>query len=177
MADDNPKALLAYIAQETSLFYDHIRKATEAHSQGGELPNSLFGARAIKSLEKAAGRKREKGTPKLSGYNLFMRHRMALLKEQGIKPEAGEGKGRNAAFTQVTEEWKTIGEKEKAEWNVKAKAASAGEGPEAPKVVGGGDVGTSSDSSDSSSSDEEEKRKKKKKKKVCFFFFQGKQAP
>ena len=49
---------------------------------------------------------------KLSGYNLYMREKMAELKEQNVP--SGE------RMTKVSQMWKTLNDEEKATWKVKA---------------------------------------------------------
>jgi hypothetical protein len=55
-------------------------------------------------------------TKKLSGYNLFMREKMAELKEEGVPSNERMGK--------VSKMWKEVGDDEKEEWKEKAAALS-----------------------------------------------------
>jgi hypothetical protein len=77
------------------------------------------------------------GGKKLSGYNLFMREKMAELKEQGVPSNERMGK--------VSQMWKTVGDAEKQEWKDKAAALAPASSPtkakkakkEGPKKLSG----------------------------------------
>ena len=71
--------LQKFLAQESALFYSHVRSVAEKYNETGELPSSLFGKKAVQSLLKTK-RKRvvtkdgEKRKP--SAFNLFVKEKL-----------------------------------------------------------------------------------------------------
>jgi hypothetical protein len=131
MAEDNATQLLGFFAQELQLFFQHMHEAVEKMSEeGGELPPSLFKARAIKSLGKR-GKKGEGGAKrKPSVFNLFVKEKLEKLKAT----TAGAAAAHTTNFKDAVSAWSALTDEQKAQYAAKyapiiAAAAEGGAGP------------------------------------------------
>lgn len=163
MAQAEGSSLAQYVAQETQLFYKHLKEAVEKFEENGELPHSLFGQKAIRELKKQGGRRKPGAADapkrKPSVFNLYIKEKLEELNAQA----SSSGVPYKEKFKQVVAEWSKLSDDQKKEYAVKYSGQLAGEEHAEPTPT---PAKRPASSSDDESSEEEEKKKKKKKEKV-----------
>lgn len=113
MAENDGAALQQFVAQETQLFYSHIRTAISKFEENGELPHSLFGVKAVKALQKASKQKAsDKVKRKPTVFNLFVKEKLA---EIGNEVSAKDLPYKER-FGQAAAKWSALSEEEKKQY-------------------------------------------------------------
>lgn len=109
--------LQKFLAQESALFYSHVRAVAEKYNETGELPNSLFGKKAVQSLLKAGKRGGSKGGEKRkpSVFNLFVKEKLAGVNKD---PKA-TGTPFKDRFKLAVSEWSALTDDQKKEFAAK----------------------------------------------------------
>ncbi len=103
--------ILQYLAQETRLFHEHLQAACKQYEETKKVPDSLFGVKKIRALQKRSGRKATAGVPrKLTAFNIFIKRRIEEIKTSG---PVGDKPG-TEVFKRVVEEWRGMSAEEKA---------------------------------------------------------------
>ncbi len=154
-------SLAQFVAQETALFYEHLKNATKNYEEEETAPKSLFGQKAIRALHKAGG-KRGGGVNgqkrKPTAFNLFIKEKLAEMNAKDSNKDIPY----KEKFSMVVAKWGALSDEKKQQYTIKYAAQLAAEPtPVAEKR----DSPESSSDEDSSSSDEDPKKKKKKEKK------------
>lgn len=94
--------LLQFLAQETRLFNLHLKSACEQYERDSKLPPSLFGIKAIRSVQKASGKKATAGEKrKPTSFNLYIKKRIREIK--AAEPDNDEKY--TTIFKRVVVEW------------------------------------------------------------------------
>ncbi|GAB4814541.1 hypothetical protein N2152v2_001587 [Parachlorella kessleri] len=143
--------LLSFFAQEMQLFFGHIHQAVVHYGKTGELPQTVFKAKAIKDAEKAASgeekkkrKARDKPKRKPSAFNVFVKEKMEELKAAGVKPPPSDTNVKNALFGMAVAEWGKLSVDQKKDYSDKYVASQAAGGevgsqeaptPAAPKAA------------------------------------------
>lgn len=147
-----------FIAQEMSLFFQHIHNATTNYNETGEIPKSLFHNKQIKTLDKYAKASRKKGDKpkrKPTAFNNFVKEKLEEFKASNKKGADGED-GNKALFSMAVAEWTKLSEEEKKEYSQKFAAAQGGDEKKGEEEE--------EDDDDSSDSDDDTPPTKKKSK-------------
>lgn len=110
MTANDEGQLHQFVAQETQLFYSHIRAAISKYQENGELPHSLFGVKAVKALQKASKQKSsDKIKRKPTVFNLFVKEKLAEIGNE-VSAQDLPYKER---FGQAAAKWSALSEEEK----------------------------------------------------------------
>lgn len=159
MTEEQAFSVSQYAAQETALFYEHLKKAVKDFEEDGTVPKSLFGQKMIRALQKAGG-KRGGGANgqkrKPTAFNLYVKEKLEELNSK----EANKDVPYKEKFKIAVGKWTSLSEDKKKQFAQKYAAQLAAPTPVAEKRP------APSSSDDSDESDEEEHKKKKKKEKV-----------
>jgi hypothetical protein len=159
MAAEQTFSISQFVAQETALFYEHIKTANEQFEKEEIVPKSVFGQKAIRALHKVGG-KRGGGVNgqkrKPTAFNLFIKEKLADMNAKDSYKDVPY----KEKFSMVVAKWGALSDDKKQQYATKYAAQLAAPTPAPEK----GAVPSSSDDSDDSS-DEDRKKKKKKEKK------------
>lgn len=157
MATEPSFSMAQFVAQETALFYEHLKTTRAKFEEDGTVPKSLFGQKAIRALLKSGG-KRGGGANgqkrKPTAFNLFVKEKLAEINAKDSYKDTPY----NEKFKIAVAKWGALTEDKKKQYATKYAAQLAAPAPVAEKRP------SPSSSDDSSSSDDDEERKKKKKK-------------
>jgi HMG-box domain len=157
MAGEQAFSVAQFVAQETALFYEHIKTSTAKFEEDGTVPKSLFGQKVIRALQKAGG-KRGGGANgqkrKPTAFNLFIKEKLAEMNAKDSHKDVPY----KEKFSMVVAKWGALSDDKKQQYATKYAAQLAAPVAEAEKR----DAPSSSE--DDESTDEEEEHKKKKKK-------------
>lgn len=94
--------LLQFLAQETRLFNLHLKRACELYERGSKLPQSLFGIKAIRAVQKASGKKATAGEKrKPTSFNMYIKKRIQEIKNG----EPDNDEKYTQIFKRVVVEW------------------------------------------------------------------------
>jgi hypothetical protein len=162
MNDGDQVKFTGFIAQEMSLFFQHIHTATANFNESGELPKSLFHNKQIKVLDKYAKALKKKGDKikrKPTAYNHFVKEKLEQFKATNKKVPEGEDANK-ALFSMAVGEWKKLSAEEKKEYTDKYAASHGAE----EKVVEEEEDEEEGEEDGSSDSDEDTPPNKKKSK-------------
>ena len=117
--------ILRYLAQETRLFQEHMQAACKQYEETKRVPDSLFGVKKVRALQKRSGRKATAGVPrKLTAFNIFIKRRIEEIK--GADP-FGEQSG-TEMFKRVVEEWRGMSAEEKEAFKREIPAVQVSDG-------------------------------------------------
>jgi len=132
--------ILQYLAQETRLFHEHVQAACKQYEETKKVPDSLFGVKKIRALQKLSGRKATAGVPrKLTAFNIFIKQRIEEMK--AIDP--GHERSGTEVFKRVVEEWRRMSaEAKKAFKDELPTVEDAGDGGKDGKGRGNGKGGS-----------------------------------
>jgi len=160
MAAEQAFSIAQFVAQETALFYDHLKTATTKFEEDETVPKSLFGQKKIRALQKAGG-KRGGGANgqkrKPTAFNLFIKEKLEEINAKDSYKDVPY----KEKFSMVVAKWGALSDDKKQQYTTKYAAQLAAPTPVAEKR----DAPSSSEGGDTSSSDDEERKKKKKKDK------------
>ncbi|KAH7620520.1 hypothetical protein NADE_003137 [Nannochloris sp. 'desiccata'] len=160
MVEGEAFSIAQFVAQETALFYEHIKTAAAKFEADETVPKSLFGQKMIRALHKAGG-KRGGGVNgqkrKPTAFNLFIKEKLAELNAKDSYKDVPY----KEKFSMVVAKWGALSDDKKQQYTTKYAAQLAAPTPVAEKR----DAPSSSDDDESSSSDDEERKKQRKKEK------------
>ena len=101
--------ILQFLAAETRLFHEHLQKVKEEYEKTHKMPESLFGVKRVRKLQKTSGKRATVGyTRGATVYNLFIKKRIAE-----IKASEPEETVYTKVFRRVVDEWNTLTPEEK----------------------------------------------------------------
>jgi len=101
--------ILQFLAAETRLFHEHLQKVKEEYEKTHKMPESLFGVKRVRKLQKMSGKRATVGyTRGATVYNLFIKKRIAE-----IKASEPEETVYTKVFRRVVDEWNTLTPEEK----------------------------------------------------------------
>jgi hypothetical protein len=159
MAAEQAFSIAQFVAQETALFYEHLKTATAKFEEDETVPKSLFGQKVIRALHKAGG-KRGGGVNgqkrKPTAFNMYIKEKLAEINAKDSYKDVPY----KEKFSMVVAKWGALSDEKKQQYITKYAAQLAAPTPAAEKR----DAPSSSDDDDSSSSDDEELKQKKRKK-------------
>lgn len=102
--------MLQFLAQETRLFHEHLKKVAKEYEKTSKVPDSLFGVKKVRALQKSSGKKASYGMGrKPTTFNLFIKKRISEIK----KEEVGVNHAYTQVFRRVVDEWNALTADEK----------------------------------------------------------------
>lgn len=123
--------LLQFLAQETRLFNLHLKQACDIYERTKETPQSLFGVKAIRAVQKASGKKATAGERrKPTSFNLYIKKRIQEIKQE--EPQTQDLKY-TEIFRRVVQEWGELSPEQKKEFAEKHAQELQGDDQEPPK--------------------------------------------
>jgi hypothetical protein len=104
--------ILQFLAQETRLFRDHLESACVMYQESNKLPDSLFGVKKIRALQKKSGKKATAGMGRRpTTFNMFIKKRIEEIKAA----EPNKDHKYTEIFKEVVSEWSALTTEEKKE--------------------------------------------------------------